>query len=592
MQREEKKRARSGVKVMAGLIGMIKPLLPFMFVAILMGCAGNLMATFITILGGFGVRQVLGLYQGMTLSHIFILIAVFAVLRGILRYAEQASNHYIAFKLLAQIRHKVFAALRKLCPAKLDGSEKGNLISIITSDIELLEVFYAHTISPIAIAILTSGFMVWFIGRIHPAAGALAAVFYLIVGAVIPIVNGKRGAWNGRIYRDSFGKLNTVVLDNLYGLDEILQYGQQENRLREMNSQTERLEQKNQKLKMAENTQRIVTDGVILIAGVLMAAVCGHLAEQGTVSADQAMVAVIAMISSFGPTAALSALSNNLQHTLASGNRVLDILEEEPLVEDVLGGSTVCEGDISCEHVSFAYESALKKEGRKGAQATLKEKKRAQSEPIEENKKGTQAGSEKSLNFVLEDFDHTFEEHKIHGILGKSGCGKSTLLKLLMRFYETSGGDIRYGKTNVGEITTAALRSSISYVTQETFLFEDTIENNIKVAKEDATREEVVAAAEKAALHEFIQSLPDGYDTKLAELGDSVSGGERQRIGIARAFLHDGDMIFLDEPTSNIDSLNEGIILRSLDREKENKTILLVSHRKSTMAIADDVVAM
>lgn len=570
MQREEKKRARSGVKVMAGLIGMIKPLLPFMFIAILMGCAGNLMATFITILGGFGIRQVLGLYQGMTLSHIFILIAVFAVLRGILRYAEQASNHYIAFKLLAQIRHKVFAALRRLCPAKLDGSEKGNLISIITSDIELLEVFYAHTISPIAIAILTSGFMVWFLGQIHPAAGTLAAVFYLIVGAVIPVVNGKRGAGNGRIYRDSFGKLNTVVLDNLYGLDEILQYGQQENRLREMNRQTERLEQKNRKLKMAENTQRIVTDGVILIAGVLMAAICGYLAEQGKVSVDQAMVAVIAMISSFGPTAAISALSNNLQHTLASGNRVLDILEEEPLVEDILDGSTVCEGDISCNHISFAYADMQTKEG----------------SPF------IRSGSGKDSNLVLEDFDHMFAEHKIHGILGKSGCGKSTLLKLLMRFYETSGGEIRYGKTNVNEISTTALRSNISYVTQETFLFEDTIENNIKVAKENATREEVVAAAKKAALHEFILSLPDGYDTKLAELGDSVSGGERQRIGIARAFLHDGDMIFLDEPTSNIDSLNEGIILRSLDREKENKTILLVSHRKSTMAIADDVVAM
>lgn len=485
MQREEKKRARSGVKVMAGLIGMIKPLLPFMFIAILMGCAGN-------------------------------------------------------------------------------------LISIITSDIELLEVFYAHTISPIAIAILTSGFMVWFLGQIHSAAGILAAVFYLIVGAVIPVVNGKRGAGNGRIYRDSFGKLNTVVLDNLYGLDEILQYGQQENRLREMNSQTERLEQKNRKLKMAENTQRIVTDGVILIAGVLMAAICGYLAEQGKVSVDQAMVAVIAMISSFGPTAAISALSNNLQHTLASGNRVLDILEEEPLVEDILDGSTVCEGDISCNHVSFAYADMQTKEG----------------SPF------IRSGSGKDSNLVLEDFDHMFAEHKIHGILGKSGCGKSTLLKLLMRFYETSGGEIRYGKTNVNEISTTALRSNISYVTQETFLFEDTIENNIKVAKENATREEVVAAAKKAALHEFILSLPDGYDTKLAELGDSVSGGERQRIGIARAFLHDGDMIFLDEPTSNIDSLNEGIILRSLDREKENKTILLVSHRKSTMAIADDVVAM
>ena len=247
-----------------------------------------------------------------------------------------------------------------------------------------------------------------------------------------------------------------------------------------------------------------------------------------------------------------------------------------------MGGSTVCEGDISCEHVSFAYESALTKEGQKGAQAEF----------TKEDKVEIQAEYKKSPNGVLENFDHVFAEHKIHGILGKSGCGKSTLLKLLMRFYETSEGDIRYGKTNVGEISTAALRSSISYVTQETFLFEDTIENNIKVAKEDASREEVVAAAKKAALHEFILSLPDGYDTKLAELGDSVSGGERQRIGIARAFLHDGDMIFLDEPTRNIDSLNEGIILRSLDREKENKTILLVSHRKSTMAIADDVVAM
>lgn len=559
MQGKENKGARSGVKVMAGLIGMIRPMLPFMFVAILMGCAGNLMATFITILGGFGVRQVLGLYQGMTLSHIFILIVVFAVLRGILRYAEQASNHYIAFKLLAQIRHKVFAALRKLCPAKLDGSEKGNLISIITSDIELLEVFYAHTISPIAIAILTSGFMVWFIGRLHPAAGALAAVFYLIVGAVIPVINGKHGAENGRIYRESFGKLNTVVLDNLYGMDEILQYGQQEKRLHEMNEQTEKLELKNKKLKMAENTQRIATDGVILIAGVLMAALCGHLTVQGAVSIDEAMVAVIAMISSFGPTAALSALSNNLQHTLASGNRVLDILEEQPLVEDVIDGNNECGGDISCEHVSFSYESAAE---------------------------------ERTPGKVLENFDHVFTEHKIHGILGKSGCGKSTLLKLLMRFYETSEGDIWYGKTNVDEISTTALRDNISYVTQETFLFADTIENNIKVAKEDATREEVIAAAKKAALHEFIMSLPDGYDTKLAESGESVSGGERQRIGIARAFLHDADMIFLDEPTSNIDSLNEGIILRSLDQEKANKTILLVSHRKSTMAIADDIVAM
>lgn len=550
----QKKKSRSGFAVMAGLIGMIKPLLGIMLLAILMGCAGNLAATFITVLGGYGLLSVMGIYDGMTLFVIFVLLIVLAVARGILRYAEQASNHYIAFKLLARIRHKVFAALRRLCPVKLDGSEKGNLISIITSDIELLEVFYAHTISPIAIAAITSAFMTVFIGKLHPIAGALAAVFYLVVGLVIPLVNGRRGREDGRTYRNSFGDLNTCVLDNLYGLEEILQYGQEETRLAAMQEKSRQLEEINEKLKRKENSQRVATDGEILLAGVLLAAVAGSLVSAGSMSGPDAMIAVIALMSSFGPTAALSALSNNLQHTLASGNRVLDILEEEPVVEDVTEGQGVCVGDIRCENVGFSY---------------------------------TEEGYG-----VLENFNADFTEHGIHGILGKSGCGKSTLLKLLMRFYETEGGSIYYGKENVNHINTTALRNNISYVTQETFLFHDTIWNNIKVAKEDATREEVIAAAKKASIHDFIMTLPDGYDTKLAELGDSVSGGEKQRIGIARAFLHDGKMIFLDEPTSNIDSLNEGIILKSLGEEKADKTILLVSHRKSTMGICDDMLAM
>lgn len=556
---------RSGFAVMAGLIGMIKPLLPVMLVAILMGCIGNLMATFITVLGGYGLLTIAGLYDGITLSVIFGLIIFFAVARGILRYGEQASNHYIAFKLLARIRHQVFAALRRLAPAKLDGSKKGNLISIITSDIELLEVFYAHTISPIAIAVITSIFMMVFIGTIHPLLGVAALMFYLLVGMVIPLVNGRRGAAKGQAYRNSFGGLNTCVLDNLYGLEEILQYGQQQRRMAQMTDQTEQLEQINETLKDHENGQRVVTDIVILAAEVLMAVLAGHLAGIGSIEGYQVVIAVIAMASSFGPTAALSALSNNLHHTLASGNRVLDILAEEPIVEDITDGKTVCDGDIRCEKVSFSYAI--------------------------QNVNGAE-GEENELSGVLTDFDACFEKNRIHGILGKSGCGKSTLLKLLMRFYETEKGDILYGSHNVNGINTTSLRDNISYVIQETFLFHDTIENNIKVAKEDATREEVIEAAKKASIHDFIMTLPEGYDTKLAELGDSISGGEKQRIGIARAFLHDADMILLDEPTSNIDSLNEGIILRSLEREKENKTILLVSHRKSTMGIADDVIAM
>ena len=542
-------RNRSGFAVMAGLIGMIKPMLGIMLLAVLMGCIGNLMATFITVLGGYGLLIVTGYYGKMSLALIITLMAVFAILRGILRYAEQACNHFIAFKLLARIRHQVFAALRKLAPAKLDGSEKGNLISIITSDIELLEVFYAHTISPIAIAVITSVVMCVYLGSMSAWFAVIAVCFYVLVGVVIPLWNGKRGSAYGKNYRDSFGKLNTTVLDNLYGLEETIQYERQGERMKVMSEQTDALERVNRTLKNQEKTQRILTDWVILASGVVMACAGSYLTERGAIAGYQAVTAVIAMMSSFGPTAALSALSNNLNQTLACGNRVLNLLEEEPAVCDVEVGTEFVSGDITCEQVDFSYGK----------------------EPI------------------LSDFTQVFAKNKIHGILGKSGCGKSTLLKLLMRFYETDGGNICYGVDNVNAINTESLRKHIAYVTQETFLFHDTIENNIKVAKADATREEVIGAAKKASVHEFICSLPNGYETNVAELGSSLSGGERQRIGIARAFLHDCEVILLDEPTSNIDSLNEGMILKSLQAEKEEKTILLVSHRRSTMGIADEM---
>ena len=547
---------RNGVQVMAGLIGMIKPLLPVMLLAVVMGCVGNLTATFLTVLGGYGLLAAAGLWEG-NLTVIFGGMILCALLRGILRYAEQASNHYIAFKLLARIRHQVFAALRRLAPAKLDGSGKGNLISVITSDIELLEVFYAHTISPIAIAAVTSVIMAGFIGAFHPLAGALAAFFYLLVGFVIPVMNGRRGSSAGQEYRNSFGELNTCVLDNLYGLAETIQYGKQAVRRKQMEHGTEHLEEINRQLKQKENTQRIATDGVILAAGVLMAALAVTLVGAGEMTPQEAVITVIAMMSSFGPTAALSALSNNLNHTLASGNRVLAILEEEPEVYDVTDGSDCCGSEIRCEEVSYAYPDAP-----------------------EGNKE------------VLNGFSALFVPNKIHGILGKSGCGKSTLLKLLMRFYETDTGSIYYGENNIRRVNTKALRSHISYVTQETFLFHDTIANNLRVAKADATQEELVAAARKASVHDFIMTLPKGYETKLSELGESLSGGERQRIGIARAFLHEADILLFDEPTSNLDSLNEAVILKSLAQEKEDKTILLVSHRKSTMGIAQDIIAM
>lgn len=542
---------RNGFQVMLGLIGMIKPMLGIMLLAIIMGCIGNFMAISITILGGYGLMGVAGLYDNMAVGTILVLAVVLGVMRGPLRYAEQACNHYIAFKLLARIRHMVFKALRKLAPAKLEGEKKGNLVSIITSDIELLEVFYAHTISPIMIAFIVSLLMSIFIGMKSAVLGIIAAVFYVIVGVVIPIINSKLGQATGQEYRKEFGELNTTVLDNLYGLEEILQYQQNDNRLNDMKKKTESLEKLNESLKKSESKQKIITDLVILSAGLVMLGLAYMLESKGAITTTDVVISVIAMMSSFGPTAALSALSNNLHHTLASGNRVLNLLEEEPITDEIVNGQDFVKSDIKCENITFAYPNSDK--------------------------------------VILSDFSHTFKENAIHGILGKSGCGKSTLLKLLMRFFTIDKGSIEYGNKNVNDIKTSSLRSNIAYVTQETFLFQDTIENNIKVAKENATREEVEQACKKASIHDFIESLPNGYDTMLAELGDSISGGERQRIGLARAFLHNGNIILLDEPTSNIDSLNESVILNSIKNESEGKTIILVSHRQSTMGIAEEV---
>lgn len=550
---------RSGFQVMLGLIGLIKPMLGYLILAIVLGSLGNLAATFLTILGGYGLLAAIKIETGVSLSFVLASLLALAVSRGILRYTEQACNHYIAFKLLAQIRHHVFEALRKLAPAKLDGAGKGNLISILTSDIELLEVFYAHTISPIAIAVVTSIVMLGFIGAKSPILALTTCIAYLLVGALIPYWNGKKGRAVGQAYRKEFGDLNTTVLDNLYGLEEIIQYGQQEKRLEKMAKDTQRLEEKAKELRDKENQQGVVTNTVILLAGFVAVVISMIQVQNGTLSFSDALLAIIAIMSSFGPTAALSALSNNLNQTLASGERVLNLLEEEPVVKPVKDGKLAETEEIRCEDITFSYEEE------EGQRASLK---------------------------ILDHFHAEFRHDKIYGILGKSGCGKSTLLKLLLRFYETESGDIYYGKNRVNEVETDHLHQKVSYVTQETFLFQDTIENNIKIAKADATHEEVVEAAKKASIHEFISSLPNGYETKLAELGDSVSGGEKQRIGIARAFLHGSDVILLDEPTSNIDSLNEAIILKSLHEEKKDKTILLVSHRKSTMGIADEIIEM
>ena len=540
---------RNGLKVMYKLIGLVLPLVHVMIAAITMGVIGFLTAIFIIVLGGVGLLNILGFATALSLKQVIIGIVICAVLRGILRYAEQGSNHYIAFKLLALIRHKVFIKLRKLAPAKLEGKDKGNLISIITTDTELLEVFYAHTISPIIIAFITSVIMTIFIGSYNIFLGVIALVAYFIVGVVIPVWSSNQGDETGQQYRDELGDLNSYFLSSIRGINDIIQYGVGKERLDEINRRTDELETKQKFLLKQEGSNRAVTDTAILLCSMVMLFAGCILYNKGQVDFTQVIIPLIALMSSFGPVVAISNLSNNLFHTIAAGNRVLDLLEEEPAVEEVSGKETVEFADMKLENVSFAYDDEV----------------------------------------ILEDFNMEIKKNTIIGIYGKSGCGKSTLLKLLMRFWEVNNGSITIGGKNINEINTSDLRKMQSFVTQDTYLFNDTIANNIGIAKENATMEEIIAAAKKASIHDFIMSLPKGYDSKVGELGGNLSGGEKQRIGIARAFLHDAPMILLDEPTSNLDSLNEGIILKSLMESKENKTIIIVSHRKSTMNIADVV---
>ena len=592
---------RSAIQIMGSLIGLVKPLLHIMLAAIILGTLGYLCAIFLTILAGqvivhgllTGVAGMIVPVDNMWLvftpvKTIITVMIVIAVLRGILHYVEQYCNHFIAFKLLAIIRHKVFAALRKLCPAKLEGRDKGNLISIITTDTELLEVFYAHTISPIAIATLTSIIMVIFIGRYHWLAGLLALAAYLMVGVVIPMWNGKRGSQKGMEFRTNFGELNSFVLDSLRGLDETIQYGQGEKRKEQMSERSKNLAGMQEDLSKMEGSQRSFTNMVILLASFGMLALTIWLYDKGTMGFEGILTCTIAMMGSFGPVVALSSLSNNLNQTLASGERVLSLLEETPLVEEIpcdveTSGAESMEHEFTgaeAENVTFAY----KVEGLEGDR---------QGEPARAGRcPGAEDGLGRDNEVILDNYSLKLQPGKITGIHGASGSGKSTILKLLMRFWDVQKGCVSVDGTDVREIPTKHLRDMESYVTQETHLFHDSIANNIAIAKPGAAREEIMEAAKKASIHDFIMTLPKGYDTEVGELGDTLSGGEKQRIGIARAFLHDASMILLDEPTSNLDSLNEGIILKSLKESAEEKTIVLVSHRVSTMNVADVVYEM
>ncbi|MBQ8160334.1 MAG: ABC transporter ATP-binding protein [Clostridia bacterium] len=543
---------QSKVRVLLRLVQLVRPLTGFMLLAILMGTLGFLCAQFIPILGGYAVLHGLKIEIPFPIGKIWVLLIGIALLRAVLKYGEQRTNHYIAFTLLAIIRDRVFQALRRLCPAKLEGRDKGDLISLITSDVELLEVFYAHTISPICIAFLVETIMVIFIGSFHWSLGLMALIAFLCVGVLLPLLISRRSGSLGDELRRDNGELSAYMLESIRGLDETVQYGGGAARLRGLTDKTNALTEKQGSMNQLTGINMALANTFILVFDVLMLLLCAFLYARGTVQFDGFLIPLLALMSSFGPVTALAGLGTTLQATVASGARVLQVIDEVPETEDITGKQAVDFRGAKVQDVTFSY------------------------------------GQET----VLKDLTLALPEGKIIGIVGKSGCGKSTLLKLLMRFWQVKTGEVSISGRSLEDINTNNLRDMESYMTQDTQLFKDTIAGNIRVAKLNATDEEVVEACKKASIHDFIMTCPKGYETPVGELGHTLSGGERQRIGLARAFLHGAPFMLLDEPTSNLDSLNEAVILKSLREEAQGKTVVLVSHRRSTARIADETIEM
>lgn len=544
------KKRRNGLKIMASLIVLLGSLSYIMLLAIINGTLGFLCAMGVTIFGSIGVAKFLGETINMSYGLIISITIGCGVLRGALRYLEQYSNHFIAFKLLAALRDKIFKALRALAPAKLEGREKGGIISMITSDIETLEVFYAHTISPICIALIVETLVLLYVGFISSFYLSLAAlVSYIIIGIILPIISSKLLSDTGVRYRKSFASFNSYYLDSIKGVNDIVLNNAMKVRNKEVNSKSDELLAETKKLKHKSGITEAISYAFVSLSliGVLILGL--YLSDKNIITIPKMIMGLVAIFGSYGPVIALSALPQNLTQTFASGDRVLDLLEEKPVVREIKDGKNFSFLDLKVNNLSFKYDEAS----------------------------------------VLNNVNLEVKRGQIVALVGPSGCGKSTLLKLLLRFYETNSGDILYNNISINDINTSSLLDNVTLVSQQTYLFDDTIKENIKIAKYDATDEEIIGAAKKASIHEFIESLPDKYDTKVGQLGDNLSAGEKQRIGLARAFLSNAPLILLDEPTSNVDSINEGIILKSLKDQKENKSIILVSHRESTTAIADRI---
>jgi ATP-binding cassette subfamily C protein len=510
--------------------------------AVVLGVMGHLSATAVPVLGVYALLE-------NNWKFMLALMLTCGLLRGVFRYGEQTLNHYIAFKLLALIRQHLFSALRRLTPAKLEDRNRGELVNAITSDVELLEIFYAHTISPSAIALLVSAIASAICFIFHPLLGLLAMLGYLVVGVAIPLGVARFAKVDGGKSRTLAGQLSTAWLDTLRGLPELSQFGQTKNRGDLLADYTVRAHGINQRMGRHEGIASALSALSVTGFSLVVLVVGFQLWQSNTLDLVGAILPCVILLSSFGPVIALAALGGSIQPSLAAGKRVLSILDETPQTEEIIHGATPDFQGAASQALCFSY----------------------------------------GQNNVLNGLTAHLKMGEITGISGKSGAGKSTFLKLLMRFWDISSGKLTISETPISCIQTDHLRKTVAYMTQDADIFHDTIAANIAIGNTAASRDEIIRAAHKAALHEFVCTLPNGYDTQIGELGSTLSAGQRQRIALARAFLSGAPLLLLDEPTSSLDALNEGAILKALVQECRDtgRTVALVSHRASSLGVAD-----
>lgn len=543
---------RSSLKIMLDLMILAKVHTRDLVTATLAGVISFFSSTGIAVLAALLIVSVGG-FIDVPFSKINMWMAVLAFIRGITRYLEQYMNHLVAFRVLSTLRDKVFSAVRKLAPAKIEGSNKGSLISMITSDIELIEVFYAHTISPISIAIICGITYIVLIALYSPAIALVTLISYLIMGVGLPILFSKWSKNIGRILRRKIGGLNNIFLDLLRGITEIMQFAYRKRAIRVIEKTNKSLVE-HQAVLIEQLALLLALEDVIVVLTICAVILIGI----WTGLAPAILLPLtFGIFFSFPAIANVASLGNGLSQSLSCGERVLNLLEEKPVADEVTNGielnlDRATDPLIVVNDLSFSYGDRL----------------------------------------VLENFNLNIAQGEFLGVRGESGCGKSTLLKLMMYFWPLETGEILISGHSVQKINTQSLWHNISYMTQHTEFFEGTIRDNLLIAKQNSTEAEMRDALDKAAILDFVDNLEHGLDTTLAELGDNFSAGERQRFGLARCFLKDTKILLLDEPTSNLDTLNENIILDALKCNSDGKTVILVSHRESCFKTCDRVIDM